>query len=51
MRTKGVKTKEHVNISLPIGMNKKAEELGINISFHSAKAVQKEIDRIEASGE
>jgi post-segregation antitoxin (ccd killing protein) len=39
--------KEHVNLTFPEGMRKRAEELGINVSFHAAKAIQKEIDRIE----
>jgi post-segregation antitoxin (ccd killing protein) len=38
-----VKT-ERVNISLPIGMRDIAEELGINMSFHAAKAIQAEIE-------
>jgi post-segregation antitoxin (ccd killing protein) len=41
-----VKT-ERVNISLPIGMSKKADELGVNMSFHAAKVIRKEIERIE----
>jgi post-segregation antitoxin (ccd killing protein) len=39
--------KEAVTVGLPPGMKQKAKDLGVNISFHAAKAVKKEIDRIE----
>ena len=39
--------KEHTDITLPIGMKARAKALGINMSFHAAKAIQKEIENQE----
>jgi len=39
--------KEHTDITLPIGMKARAKELGINMSYHAAKAIQKEIENQE----
>jgi post-segregation antitoxin (ccd killing protein) len=36
--------KEHINITLPIGMADRAKKLGINMSFHAAKGIQNEIE-------
>lgn len=46
MPKKGIE-KEKVTLALPIGMNKRAKELGINMSFHATQAIQKEIERVE----
>lgn len=40
-------TTEHTDITLPIGMKARAKELGINMSFHAAKAIRKEIENQE----
>jgi post-segregation antitoxin (ccd killing protein) len=37
-------TTEHINITLPIGMADRAKKLGINMSFHAAKGIEKEIE-------
>jgi post-segregation antitoxin (ccd killing protein) len=36
--------REKVNVSLPIGLTKRAKEFGINVSYHSAKGIQDEIE-------
>ena len=38
---------EHTNITLPVGMKARAKKLGINMSYHAAKAIQKEIENQE----
>lgn len=40
-------TTERADITLPIGMKLRAKELGINMSFHAAKAIRKEIENQE----
>jgi post-segregation antitoxin (ccd killing protein) len=49
MPKKGV-TVEHVNLTLPIGMRKQAQKLGINMSYHAAKAIEVEIIFQESRG-
>lgn len=39
-----MKTKEIVTIDLPIGLRKRARELGVNMSYHAGVAIQKAID-------
>jgi post-segregation antitoxin (ccd killing protein) len=40
---------ERVDLTLPIGMKTRAKTLGINMSYHAAKAIQKEIEIQEKS--
>jgi post-segregation antitoxin (ccd killing protein) len=44
-------TTERIDISIPIGLREQAKKRGINISWHCARAIQKEIDRIDKSEE
>ena len=46
-----MKNTDRIDISVPIGLKEKAKERGINISWHCARAIQKEIDRIDETRE
>ena len=45
------KETEHVNITLPIGMRDRAKEYGVNMSYHAAKAIGKEIENQKKANE